>query len=70
LVCRIRTLPHQPLGAVLGDLLTKPVATRGFNLSRTSSSLIIAVEESLNSPLREASQAAPRLFPPPFPWCA
>jgi uncharacterized membrane-anchored protein len=30
------------LGAALGDLLTKPVATGGFNLSRISSSLIIA----------------------------
>ena len=33
----------RPLGAALGDLLTKPVATGGFNLSRVSSSLIIAV---------------------------
>jgi uncharacterized membrane-anchored protein len=32
----------RPLGAALGDLLTKPVATGGFNLSRISSSLIIA----------------------------
>ena len=32
----------RPLGAALGDLLTKPVATGGFNLSRVSSSLIIA----------------------------
>jgi uncharacterized membrane-anchored protein len=32
----------RPLGAALGDLLTKPVATGGLNLSRISSSLIIA----------------------------
>jgi uncharacterized membrane-anchored protein len=32
----------RPLGAALGDLLTKPVTTGGFNLSRISSSLIIA----------------------------
>ncbi len=31
----------RPLGATLGDLLTKPVAHGGFNLSRISSSLII-----------------------------
>jgi uncharacterized membrane-anchored protein len=31
----------RPLGAALGDLLTKPLATGGFNLSRISSSLII-----------------------------
>ncbi len=33
----------RPLGATLGDLLTKPTAHGGFNLSRISSSLIIAV---------------------------
>jgi uncharacterized membrane-anchored protein len=32
----------RPLGATLGDLLTKPHAEGGFNLSRISSSLIIA----------------------------
>jgi uncharacterized membrane-anchored protein len=32
----------RPLGATLGDLLTKPVANGGFNLSRISSSLILA----------------------------
>ena len=31
----------RPLGATVGDLLTKPTATGGLNLSRTSSSLII-----------------------------
>jgi uncharacterized membrane-anchored protein len=33
----------RPLGAAVGDLLTKPVATGGFNLSRISSSLIITI---------------------------
>jgi uncharacterized membrane-anchored protein len=33
----------RPLGAALGDLLTKPLATGGFNLSRISSSLIITI---------------------------
>jgi uncharacterized membrane-anchored protein len=33
----------RPLGAALGDLLTKPLAKGGLNLSRISSSLIIAV---------------------------
>ena len=33
----------RPLGATLGDLLTKPVANGGLNLSRVSSSLMIAV---------------------------
>ena len=33
----------RPLGATVGDLLTKPVANGGLNLSRISSSLIIAV---------------------------
>jgi len=33
----------RPLGATVGDLLTKPVANCGLNLSRVSSSLIIAV---------------------------
>jgi uncharacterized membrane-anchored protein len=33
----------RPLGATVGDLLTKPVANGGLNLSRVSSSLIIAV---------------------------
>jgi len=33
----------RPLGATLGDLLTKPVANGGFNLSRIESSLTIAV---------------------------
>ena len=33
----------RPLGATVGDLLTKPVANGGLNLSRFSSSLIIAV---------------------------
>lgn len=32
----------RPLGATVGDLLTKPLAKGGFNLSRISSSLIIA----------------------------
>ncbi len=32
----------RPLGATLGDLLTKPVAHGGLNLSRITSSLIIA----------------------------
>jgi uncharacterized membrane-anchored protein len=32
----------RPLGAVLGDLLTKPVAQGGLHLSRISSSVIIA----------------------------
>lgn len=32
----------RPLGATVGDLLTKPVAHGGLNLSRISSSLIIA----------------------------
>jgi uncharacterized membrane-anchored protein len=32
----------RPLGAALGDLLTKPLAKGGFNISRISSSLIIA----------------------------
>jgi uncharacterized membrane-anchored protein len=33
----------RPLGATVGDLLTKPVADGGLNLSRISSSAIIAV---------------------------
>jgi uncharacterized membrane-anchored protein len=33
----------RPLGATLGDLLTKPVANGGLNLSRIESSLTIAV---------------------------
>jgi uncharacterized membrane-anchored protein len=33
----------RPLGATLGDLLTKPIANGGLNLSRFSSTLIIAV---------------------------
>ncbi len=33
----------RPLGATLGDLLTKPHADGGFDLSRLSSSLIIAI---------------------------
>jgi uncharacterized membrane-anchored protein len=33
----------RPLGATLGDLLTKPVADGGLNLSRISSSALIAV---------------------------
>ncbi len=33
----------RPLGATLGDLLTKPNADGGFDLSRISSSLIIAI---------------------------
>ncbi len=33
----------RPLGATLGDLLTKPVANGGLNLSRYSSSAVIAV---------------------------
>jgi uncharacterized membrane-anchored protein len=33
----------RPLGATLGDLLTKPVANGGLNLSRIESSLAIAV---------------------------
>jgi uncharacterized membrane-anchored protein len=33
----------RPLGATLGDLLTKPVASGGFNLSRIESSAAIAV---------------------------
>src|SRR5208283_2289037 len=33
----------RPLGATLGDLLTKPHADGGFNPSRISSSLIIAI---------------------------
>jgi uncharacterized membrane-anchored protein len=33
----------RPLGATLGDLLTKPVANGGFNLSRIESSATIAV---------------------------
>jgi len=32
----------RPLGATLGDLLTKPVASGGLNLSRYSSSGVIA----------------------------
>ena len=32
----------RPLGATLGDLLTKPAANGGFNLSRIESSLVIA----------------------------
>lgn len=33
----------RPLGATLGDILTKPLANGGLNLSRISSSLVIAV---------------------------
>jgi uncharacterized membrane-anchored protein len=33
----------RPLGATIGDLLTKPVANGGLNMSRISSSLIIAM---------------------------
>jgi uncharacterized membrane-anchored protein len=33
----------RPLGATLGDMLTKPVANGGLNLSRITSSLVIAV---------------------------
>ncbi|MBV8886370.1 MAG: hypothetical protein JO235_20580 [Chroococcidiopsidaceae cyanobacterium CP_BM_RX_35] len=33
----------RPLGATVGDLLTKPIASGGLNLSRISSSLIIAI---------------------------
>ena len=32
----------RPLGATLGDILTKPASTGGLNLNRISSSLIIA----------------------------
>jgi len=32
----------RPLGATLGDTLTKPIASGGFNLSRITSSLAIA----------------------------
>jgi uncharacterized membrane-anchored protein len=32
----------RPLGATLGDLLTKPVDSGGANLSRIASSLVIA----------------------------
>ncbi len=32
----------RPLGATLGDTLTKPLAEEGFNLSRITSSLVIA----------------------------
>jgi uncharacterized membrane-anchored protein len=45
-----RTLPFwsafiltRPLGATVGDLLTKPFAHGGFNLSRISSSLVITI---------------------------
>ncbi len=33
----------RPLGATLGDILTKPLASGGLNLSRITSSLVIAV---------------------------
>jgi uncharacterized membrane-anchored protein len=33
----------RPLGAAVGDILTKPVADGGLNLSRISSSLAIAL---------------------------
>ena len=33
----------RPLGATIGDLLTKPYAHGGFNLGRISSSLVIAI---------------------------
>jgi len=33
----------RPLGASLGDLLTKPTAQHGLNLSRYSSTVVIAV---------------------------
>jgi uncharacterized membrane-anchored protein len=33
----------RPLGATLGDLLTKPYASGGLNLDRISSSLVIAI---------------------------
>jgi len=33
----------RPLGATLGDLLTKPVAHGGFDLSRPDSSALIGV---------------------------
>ena len=33
----------RPLGAALGDLLTKPLAKGGLNISRVSSSLIVAI---------------------------
>lgn len=33
----------RPLGATVGDLLTKPIANGGLNLSRISSSLIITI---------------------------
>jgi uncharacterized membrane-anchored protein len=33
----------RPLGAAVGDLLTKPIATGGMNLNRINSSLIIAI---------------------------
>jgi uncharacterized membrane-anchored protein len=35
--------PGDSLGATIGDLLTKPMAKGGLNLSRVSSSLLIAV---------------------------
>jgi len=33
----------RPLGATVGDLLTKPHASGGFDLGRISSSLILAI---------------------------
>jgi len=43
LLFRMAFILTRPLGATLGDLLTKPHADGGFNLSRISSSLIIAI---------------------------
>ena len=33
----------RPVGATVGDLLTKPIASGGLNLSRISSSLVITI---------------------------
>jgi len=54
----------RPLGATLGDLLTKPHALGGFDLSRISSSALIAfliLASILIIPQRAGSHAKPRL---------
>jgi uncharacterized membrane-anchored protein len=47
----------RPLGATLGDTLTKPVANGGFDLSRINSSLVIAVVMIVGVWITERRQA-------------
>jgi hypothetical protein len=49
----------RPLGAAVGDILTKPVADGGFNLSRISSSLAIALVHDRRDSINHAVGPAP-----------